>query len=95
MRSLQGISGALHLGIFQHPARTYFFSNQLGKSGVGYGSVAGGRLTGVSGNLRKSCASAILLDEYFHSREPDFTPLLLHLVILRFGSFLRTRVKPK
>jgi len=32
--SLLRISGALHLGIFEHPAKTYFFSNELGKSAV-------------------------------------------------------------
>jgi hypothetical protein len=36
----------LHLGIFEHPAKTYFFSNQLGKSPGGHVPVAGGRSTG-------------------------------------------------
>jgi hypothetical protein len=30
MRSLRGISGALHLGIFEQPAKSDFFSKLLG-----------------------------------------------------------------
>ncbi len=59
MRSLRGISGALHLGIFEHPAKTYFFSSQLDKSSEEYGSVADGRSTEESRDLKKTRVSTI------------------------------------
>jgi hypothetical protein len=65
----------LHLGIFEHPAKTYFFSNQLSKSAAGHGSEAGDRPTSGIWKLGEDLREydQIPLYEHFHSIELEFT----------------------